>query len=789
MKEGDVDQPRAIRDSFLVKSMIIAALILIGIQATTLERVKLLLIRNPEATVFDIKLSERIMSIISSLSLIDWVLISALAALILWLILREVRGRRLSAELGWIFESERSTVALLAAFAVVISRFYLAPGQFALGDALCHTSRVWAAARSLESGQWPSWSFLNYCGFPLLQFYGPLFFVLAGILSNVLGSTQVAIKTLLFLFHAGSAFPLYFWSRAVGASRRASLIAAVAYIISFQHIHAVTWAGYLPVSLVYLLFPLLLLGTEKVFERSSRRWLFVIAAVTAALILCHQQYAAFSMQLLALYVLVRWILPGPARPAFRQVVSVALGLFAGVLLCALFLVPSLAEKEWVYFPDWPALMRLGVPSGEFLKKVFMWRNVWSGWNYAYIGATIIAFALVGSWAVWRRSSRERADLITRAAVIVAFVAFLSASQAGRMMHITLPFIALLSGAATRLDTKASPPRFALLIIALLFLDLGPTTIQSPYRSDREFLRDGLRKAADLINPHRTLLGYTSDYGTHFYAWAYTEDSDLSIPVGSFPQGAPRSLNSVTATADAFNIKADSLASVRLDFLYLWDVAGLVTNRRDRFVPPEVDGLTVRGTDPPIAWLDSSSPLLFSKRLAVAMDDSLRDLDRTAIVLIKGDHGAAIRQSYVRRMALWVERMGIDRECHSAACLFLAEEEAADQLDAGVDAVEGVAVELTRYSVKLRNVEISYDAAEAGYIRLAFSWYPTLRVLLDGEPVTPSRSLFGAMVIPTEAGGHTIEISPGRSRRYLIPIYAATLLAIVMLYLAIRLHGR
>ncbi|MCK4351250.1 MAG: hypothetical protein KAX13_10340, partial [Candidatus Krumholzibacteria bacterium] len=735
----------------------------------------------------------------------------------IFLILREVRGRRISAELGRILESESATVVLLAALAVVISRFYLAPGQFALGDALCHTSRVWAAARSLESGHWPSWSFLNYCGFPLLQFYGPLFFVLAGALSNLIGSTQAATKTLIFIFHAGSAFPLYFWSRAIGASRRASLIAAVAYIISFQHTYAVTWGGFLPVSLVYLLFPLLLLGTEKVLSISARRWIFVVAGAMAALILCHQQYAAFSMQLIALYVLVRWILPGTERPGFRQVASVVLSLCAGVLLCALFLVPSLAEKEWVYFPGWLPLLRFGVPSTEFLKKVFVWRNVWSGWNYAYLGITIVVCAILGSWSAWRRNASERADYISRSIVIVAVIAFLSASQVGRLMHVVLPFIALLCGAVMRLDTKASPPRFALFVIALLFLDLGPTTIQSPYRTDREFLRDGLRKAADLINPHRTLLGYTSDYGTHFSAWAYTEDSDLIIPVGSFPQGAPRSLNGVTVMTDALNIHVDSLAAVRLDFLYLWDVAGLVTNRRDRFVPPAVEGLKVRGTDPPIAWLDSASPLVFSKCLAIAEDDSLYDLNQVNLVL-KGDHTIPERQSYIRRMALWVTGMGIERSQRQANCIFLANGEGARGLELGIlnsdmtlprlDNPKYLSNSITKellifdtsnnnvkmltindFRVDLRNVKISYSAATKGYLRLAFSWYPTIRVLVDREPVAPLRSLFGAIIIPTGAGDHTIELSPHRFRGYLFHICVLTVMGILILFVAFKFVQR
>jgi hypothetical protein len=55
-------------------------------------------------------------------------------------------------------------------------------------------------------------------------------------------------------------------------------------------------------------------------------------------------------------------------------------------------------------------------------------------------------------------------------------------------------------------------------------------------------------------------------------------------------------------------------------------------------------------------------------------------------------------------------------------------------------------------------------SEAGYLRAAFSWYPTLIVRMDGKRVTPQRSLLGAMIIACTPGEHTIEIVPATSDR-------------------------
>jgi hypothetical protein len=70
-----------------------------------------------------------------------------------------------------------------------------------------------------------------------------------------------------------------------------------------------------------------------------------------------------------------------------------------------------------------------------------------------------------------------------------------------------------------------------------------------------------------------------------------------------------------------------------------------------------------------------------------------------------------------------------------------------------------AVEITRYEVSLRRVVIACRTSEPGYLRAAFSWYPSLRVSVDGSVVTPLRSLLGAIVIPAEAGEHTIVLTP------------------------------
>jgi len=765
-----------IRNSFLILTPILASGILIAFQFLTLERMKTFLLEDASVRTYRLGLGDKIPSMIKALHPVDWILICSLAVLTLWLIIMELGSRRLSRELDRILASEKATLIFLGAMAVAISRFYLAPGQFVLGDSPIHISRIWAAGESLALGKWPSWSFYNYGGFPLLQFYGPLFFVIAGSISDLIGNIDWAAKAVLFLCQSGSAFPVYWWSRSIGSGRQTALIGALAYILCFQHTYSVIWTGALPVALIYLLFPILFLSAERLLSTPSKRWIILLALTTAAVILCHHGYALSGLQLLILYIGLRWILPGTARPKSTHVLTSVLGILGGSLLCSGFLWPILTGSSGISQLNGIPLLTPGIPDFNFLKKIFTWRNAWSGWSLSYIGVTMFAFAVVGGIQAWRHKHKTKEESIKMTVALLAVFSFLSAARVGRDINPALLFIAVLSGGVAGLHIRKIPYRLPLIAIALLLLDLGPTTIQAPYRTDRKFLREGLRRAAGLIDPHRALVGYASEKGTHYYHWGANEDTGLILPTGYFPQGAPRSINSINAMVDALNTPSGIADSTRINFLYLWDVSGLILHSRDRFVKPEWKDSRADDSDPPIAWIHPASPLLFSEHIAIAADDTLKELQGQEL-LIQRDRLDPLRKTYLRRMMHWVDRMRINRNANTADQIFIAGAGPDSLPYAGMDP-PGLSIQ--HYRVELDYVSIRYRAAKAGYLRLAFSWFPTLHILIDGQETAPFRSLLGAIVIPTEAGDHTIELIPGRTKARSISSILGIIAAVLVL---------
>jgi hypothetical protein len=78
-------------------------------------------------------------------------------------------------------------------------------------------------------------------------------------------------------------------------------------------------------------------------------------------------------------------------------------------------------------------------------------------------------------------------------------------------------------------------------------------------------------------------------------------------------------------------------------------------------------------------------------------------------------------------------------------------------------------------------------SEPCFIRLAYAYYPYLRVTVDGQSVTPYQTTGGFIALRLDAGAHRIALEP-----YLSPIRRALLavdLVLVALAFALFLQSR
>ena len=172
--------------------------------------------------------------------------------------------------------------------------------------------------KRIQSAAGWSLSISKTCNFPsglitgtaasrVLQYYAPLLFVVIAIFNLIFQDIDVATKLVLWSSHIGSVFVMFYFLREVTRNELSSLLGSLAYALVFHRIYIVLYQGDLHFSLVFLLYPLILLVVEKYLNgRLSGRKAFIsFTFVTSALILTHHAYAFFGLVFVAAYLLVR----------------------------------------------------------------------------------------------------------------------------------------------------------------------------------------------------------------------------------------------------------------------------------------------------------------------------------------------------------------------------------------------------------------------------------------------------------------------------------------------------
>ena len=94
-----------------------------------------------------------------------------------------------------------------------------------------------------------------------------------------------------------------------------------------------------------------------------------------------------------------------------------------------------------------------------------------------------------------------------------------------------------------------------------------------------------------------------------------------------------------------------------------------------------------------------------------------------------------------------------------------------------------AVEVLEHTVRMQRVDLKLRVSEACFARLAYSYFPHLRVAVDGREVAPLRTAGGFMAVQLEAGERhlTLEAELSPLRRVLLAVNLLYLAATVVLF--------
>jgi len=704
---------------------------------------------------------------------------------------------RKPAPAGWFTRSIPLLVLVVTAFLSTWPFFY--PGHPATVDAWPHLARQKLFYDAIRGGFSPFYTFMLYCGFPALRFYSPLFYFLGGLFAFLTGGNLlVALRLLLAVCHLLSAWAMFILlRRRIGDEAGAALGTIVYLLIPWRPVYVCGIANF-PSALTYLFLPLAFLTLDQLLERREMRYALLLGLSLALLVLSHAVYAVFALLFLVLYAAF--------APRLRQGLPL-LGLAALVALglSAFFVVPFLAEYRSHAFPM-PA-QNLGVPDVLVLLGI---KRRTGGYSGALIGMTVLATLLVAAIGLFARK-RARSQLPVWLGLLVTIViTFLPAALKEHQSLITagLPperfllffvfFAALLAPSAGELVRSllrrvrgASLIAFLVIALPILAECLLPL-FRGGYVDSREFLavREDLYR---IINsqPHiRTLdinvpapdIDNARRVCRHPSA-AFIYGGQAS-PLGPpYHQFAPRSMLYVypwvnSVAEDIGNTSCDTLSTRTIHALFLMGVSHVITMPAPR---PAAPGDTGQGCfvlklrldwDSRFVQANANPPLALSRSYAGLGLVSNRVLPMPEDTLVR-EGSFMIARDWARLL----DTMSFNYDYNLVNFIPAR----AGNKPESLPAYPTMQVSGTR--VRNQDVDMEFTVSADCFFRLAVSYYPELRIILDGKPVPHYETSDHFVYFRCPAGTHRVRATAAMTPvRQVTAVVSGLSLVLVLLFL-------
>jgi len=311
---------------------------------------------------------------------------------------------------------------------------FLLPGYFwGANDARHHVYFLFEYDRSVQDGiWWPRWSpdFAFGYGYPFFNIYGPLSHFLAELLLHFLHVDHItAIESIFVLSIVGSAAAMYVYIRS-WQGRNAALVAALVYVYIPYHLFNLYVRANLAESMAFVWLPLCLWSVRQSVVRPAYRWFAAIAFCYAGLLLTSNLIFVLFTPLLAGYLLTlvlvysrpksdgllppRW----PIGQWIRCALLPGLGIVAGLLLSAIFLLPLILERQYVLQEQW--FDGRYDFHGHF---VYFWQLFSPTWGFGtskigpndtvgfQLGMVPLCLAVLGVILVWSAVQRQRWEIL------------------------------------------------------------------------------------------------------------------------------------------------------------------------------------------------------------------------------------------------------------------------------------------------------------------------------------------------------------------------------------------
>ncbi|RJS89067.1 hypothetical protein CW705_07935, partial [Candidatus Bathyarchaeota archaeon] len=347
------------------------------------------------------------------------------------------------------FMMDAPLMAALATFSLYyIFPYLLTPGIPTPIDTYGHLFKVWYILDVLlKYGKVPVWCSLWYAGYPFLQFYPPLSYLLASLLGLILAYDSLkGFMVAIAWAYVASALFTYWGAKYLFKSRCAGVAASIAYTVSSIRSGGVC-AGMFPFVVASAFLPLVIPATEKVLRKPSLKSYVFLASVLGCILLTHLQILFFAGLMIALYFFIRCIYM--ARSSVWNLFKL---FFEGMRHIIIPIILTLGVTAFWFLPYYSFKSYFISGYFEYLREIsgslhdityIIDRNfaLKSGFG-CYIGLSLISIILIALWI-----PRFKKDVFTIYFLLLSLLmAILSAYQIPllKLAHLeSLPFVSLI----------------------------------------------------------------------------------------------------------------------------------------------------------------------------------------------------------------------------------------------------------------------------------------------------------------------------------------------------------
>ena len=681
----------------------------------------------------------------------------------------------------------------LAMFFGCLTLDYFQSATCLTGDADGHVARAYLTFEALGSGGALTWTNRWYCGYPFLRFDGPLLIGIIGLANFLVKDIFVTTKLVLWVLHVLSGIVMYFCLQKMLTNPRAAAVGSLAYVASPLHFSLISGSGALPLSLEYVLFPCLFWNFEK-FRRgelSTMMACLVSGLTVAGLVFGHVQYGALAAVSFALAIAVgcRASSSCSYSRTISEYILFLLGTAAVAGLLTLWILVYLVNGEMGevllgnssgLLLSWPSLDRLPI-----LQKLFLWNRGWSSWEIKYAGISILLFALVGVVGFFRERDPNLRGA-ARPLIAGLAIGFVMTALNFRASSFWLFYLAALSAFGVNYvgclwNKKSRSHRGMIFILAwtLIMIDTAPGLLHIQGRGYEPFWSESaVPKSEIILSSIQERAGrYLALTRDHRGLWSSLETIALGQDMlfGNAPHDATLSYPYAAAitmrAAQEYYDEDEDFSEATLDGFFLLNVKYI-------FFPEDGSDQNRAPAEESLLTLPSASPLLFARDLEAIELISPEVMKETWYSASTKFRDRELNWRFPHRV---IRGMEIDRSANTAKRIFVREKERS--LSNNSDTVSP-SLDLGAFDlISNKETRAEFYVNQDGFVRLAYSYYPYLRIFLDGMETPYYRTAMNFVVFPVKGGYHTVEVSYGFGfvNSVLFFVFLITLGAIVLFF--------